>query len=79
MRCGKAQIVRDGGGARLYARSASHRTVRMSFEKLTFHSLSAVAVTVPMARPLGTSAQTIKDASLLLVDLKTHEGVEGRA
>ena len=64
---------------RLYVSSASHRTVRMSFEKLTFQSLSAVAVTVPMARPLGTSAQTIKEASLLLVDLKTHEGVEGRA
>jgi len=51
----------------------------MPTEKLTLHSLTARAVTVPMARPLGTSAQTIKDASLLLVDLKTREGVEGRA
>ncbi len=49
----------------------------MTPEKLTLHSLEAVAVTVPMARPLGTSAQTIKEASLLLLDLKTHEGVTG--
>ncbi len=50
----------------------------MKHQKLTLRSLSAVAVTVPMKLPLGTSAQTIKEASLLLLDLKTHEGVEGR-
>ena len=32
-----------------------------------------------MARPLGTSAQTIDHPSLLLIDLDTHEGVSGRA
>lgn len=32
-----------------------------------------------MKRPLGTSAQSIDDASLLLVDLQTEEGVSGRA
>jgi mandelate racemase len=32
-----------------------------------------------MARPLGTSAQTIDRATLLLIDLDTHEGVTGRA
>jgi mandelate racemase len=34
---------------------------------------------VPLARPLGTSAQTIRDAPLLLIDLDTAEGVTGRA
>lgn len=46
---------------------------------LTLRSLSATAVTVPMKRPLGTSAQTINDASLLLVDLVTEEGANGCA
>ena len=32
-----------------------------------------------MARPLGTSAQAIDHARLLLIDLDTHEGVTGRA
>ena len=32
-----------------------------------------------MARPLGTSAQTIRHAPLLLIDLDTTEGVTGRA
>jgi mandelate racemase len=32
-----------------------------------------------MKRPLGTSAQTIDTASLLLVDLLTDEGITGRA
>jgi mandelate racemase len=46
---------------------------------LTLRSLSATAVRLPMARPLGTSAQKIDVASLLLVDLETHEGVGGFA
>ncbi len=32
-----------------------------------------------MARPLGTSAQTIRTAPLLLIDLETEEGITGRA
>ena len=32
-----------------------------------------------MARPLGTSAQTIDHANLLLIDLNTNEGMIGRA
>jgi mandelate racemase len=32
-----------------------------------------------MARPLGTSAQTIRHAPLLLIDLDTAEGITGRA
>lgn len=45
---------------------------------LTLRSLTATAVSVPMKRPLGTSAQRIDRASLLLVDLATVEGVSGR-
>lgn len=32
-----------------------------------------------MARPLGTSAQTMRTAPLLLIDPETEEGVTGRA
>lgn len=32
-----------------------------------------------MARPLGTSAQTMRTAPLLLIDLETEEGITGRA
>ena len=47
--------------------------------RLTLRSLSATAVAVPMARPLGTSAQRIDIAPLLLIDLDTDEGVSGHA
>jgi mandelate racemase len=50
----------------------------MATETLTLRSLSATAVSVPMRRPLGTSAQRIDNASLLLVDLETEQGVGGR-
>ena len=46
---------------------------------LTIRGVRAVGVELPMARPLGTSAQTLDRASLLLIDLDTHEGVTGRA
>ena len=48
-------------------------------EPLTLRSLSGRAVAVPMKRPLGTSVETIKVASLLLIDLATDEGITGRA
>ncbi len=51
----------------------------MVHNTLTLRSLSATAVAVPMARPLGTSVQTIDVAPLLLIDLETEEGVRGRA
>lgn len=51
----------------------------MTFNHLTLRSLSGTAVTLPMKRPLGTSAQTIDTASVLLVDLLTDEGITGRA
>jgi mandelate racemase len=46
---------------------------------LTIRGVRAVGVELLMARPLGTSAQTIDHASLLLIDLDTSEGVTGRA
>ena len=46
---------------------------------LTLLSLKATPVAVPMARPLGTSVQTINTAPLLLVDLVTKEGITGRS
>ena len=51
----------------------------MQAETLTLRSLSATPVSVPMNRPLGTSARTIGSAALVLVDLETQEGVTGRA
>lgn len=46
---------------------------------LTLRALHCTAVLVPMARPLGTSAQTLRHAPLLLIDLETEQGVTGRA
>src|SRR4051812_43462342 len=42
-------------------------------------SITATAVKLPMKRPLGTSAKSISEACLLLVDLLTHDGIQGRA
>jgi mandelate racemase len=47
--------------------------------KLTVRSIRAVAVKVPMTYVLGTSAQAVREAPLLLVDVETEEGVIGRA
>ena len=46
---------------------------------LTLHSIQTRAVEVPMARPLGTSAQTMNSAPILLIDTRTEEGLVGRA
>jgi mandelate racemase len=46
---------------------------------LTVRSLEATLVMVPMRRPLGTSVTRIAEAPLLLIDLRTREGVTGRA
>ncbi len=51
----------------------------MSLPRLTVRGIRAVGVEVPMKLPLGTSAGTIRSASLLLIDLETDEGVTGRA
>lgn len=42
-------------------------------------SLAGTAVKLPMKRPLGTSAKSIEEACLLLVDLFTEDGVTGHA
>ncbi len=46
---------------------------------LTLRSVTVRVVSVPMARPLWTSAQVVKEAPLLLVDLHTEEGIVGHA
>jgi Mandelate racemase / muconate lactonizing enzyme, N-terminal domain len=46
---------------------------------LTLRAIQATAIEVPMARPLGTSAQTMGTAPLLLIDLETEEGITGQA
>jgi len=47
--------------------------------RLTIRSLRAVPVLVPMNFALGTSAATVRDAPLLLLDLETHQGITGHA
>ena len=47
--------------------------------QLTIRSVRATPVDAPMARPLGTSPQTISAAPQLLIDLETEEGVTGRS
>jgi mandelate racemase len=46
---------------------------------LTLRAIHATAIEVPMARPLGTSAQTMRTAPILLIDLETEEGITGHA
>jgi mandelate racemase len=47
--------------------------------QLTVRAIETVAVTVPMRYALGTSAATVREAPLLLIDLLTEEGVTGRS
>ncbi|MFC0401971.1 enolase C-terminal domain-like protein [Paraburkholderia rhizosphaerae] len=51
----------------------------MTSHRLKIRSIDAVAVSVPMNRPLGTSAQSIRNAPLLLVTLLTEDGIRGRS
>ncbi|HSZ41878.1 MAG TPA: enolase C-terminal domain-like protein [Trebonia sp.] len=48
-------------------------------ETLTIRSVDATLVMVPMRRALGTSAMAITEAPLALIDLRTDEGITGRA
>jgi mandelate racemase len=48
-------------------------------EALTVRSVDATLVLVPMRRPLGTSIMRMAEAPLLLIDLRTEEGITGRA
>src|SRR5437660_2339226 len=45
---------------------------------LTIRSIRSRAVSVPLRFALGTSAQTVRTAPLLLVDLETDGGITGR-
>ncbi len=51
----------------------------MTRPELTIRAIRAVGVNVPMNYILGTSAQAVREAPLLLVDLETEEGVTGHA
>src|SRR3954462_2717041 len=46
---------------------------------LTLRSVSCTPVEVPMRYVLGTSADAVRVAPLLLVEVQTEEGVVGRA
>src|SRR5246127_2021428 len=46
---------------------------------LTIRSIRSRAVSVPMRFALGTSAQKVSAAPLMLIDLETEEGITGRA
>ena len=46
---------------------------------LTIRSVTARAVTVPLARPIRTAVGTIPAAPLVLIDVRTAEGVTGSA
>ncbi len=46
---------------------------------LTFHSLQATPVSVPLAQPVRTASGTVTHAPLVLIDLRTHQGVVGRS
>src|SRR5262245_19658962 len=50
----------------------------MAAPKLTVRNIRATPVKVPMTYVLGTSAQAVREAPLLLVDVETEEGVTGR-
>lgn len=51
----------------------------MTIPTLTIRSMRTIAVDVPMARPLGTSARTMRTAPFVLIDLETDEGITGRS
>jgi mandelate racemase len=54
-------------------------TAAVTAPALTVGAVRTVAVSVPMRFALGTSAATVREAPLLLVDLATAEGVTGRS
>ena len=47
--------------------------------RLTFRAIRATPVLVPMTFTLGTSAATVREAPLLLVEVDTEEGITGHA
>ncbi|MBT5514384.1 MAG: mandelate racemase [Rhodospirillaceae bacterium] len=51
----------------------------MSMPELTIRDVKVRSVVVPMAHPLVTRVITIEQLALLLIDLRTEEGITGRA
>jgi mandelate racemase len=51
----------------------------LNHPQLTLRGIRATAINVPMNYTLGTSAQIVREAPLLLVDIETEEGVTGHA
>src|SRR5690242_4496047 len=51
----------------------------MKNPQLTVRAIRARGVNVPMKLPLGTSAGTLRNAALLLIDVETEEGVAGHS
>ena len=51
----------------------------MTPPQLTLRSVRATAIKVPLNFVLGTSAQAVREAPLLLVDIETEEGITGHA
>src|ERR1700689_2432663 len=74
MECGEWQEAE-----RKHSCLPAERRPEMAASLLTVRAIRTVAVEVPMARPLGTSAQTMRTAPLLLIDLETEEGITGHA
>ena len=51
----------------------------MTPETLTFHNVEVRAVVLKLKRPVVAKIATITDWPLILIDLKTEEGVVGRS
>ena len=51
----------------------------MTTPQLTIRGIRATAIKAPMTYVLGTSAQAVREAPLLLIDLETEEGITGHA
>lgn len=51
----------------------------MTAPRLTVRAIRTTAVQVPMTYTLGTSAEAVRTAPLLLVDLQTEEGITGHS
>lgn len=51
----------------------------MNPPQMKIRNIRATAITVPMTYVLGTSAQAVREAPLLLIDLETEEGITGHA
>lgn len=56
-----------------------HESPTMTNSALTFRELRCTPVSVPLANPVRTASGQVTHAPLILLDLLSEEGVEGRA